>query len=45
MAFSVGEVFVVGVFGDEAADADLAEVVDDASQFFDGLSKSSRRAR
>jgi hypothetical protein len=32
-----GEVLVVGVFGDETAEADLAEVVDDASQLFDVL--------
>ena len=36
MAFEVGEVFVAGVFGDEAADADLTEVVDPASEFVDG---------
>lgn len=35
--FSEREVVVVGVLGDEAADADLAEVVDDASQPFDVL--------
>ena len=32
-----GEVVVVGVFGHEAADADLAEVVDPAAEFLHGV--------
>ena len=37
MSFLKGEVFVVGVFGNESSDADLAEVVDDLAEFFDVL--------
>ena len=36
-AAGAGEVVVPGVFGDEAADAGLAEVVDPLTEFLDGV--------